>query len=132
MKFQHLDLLSKRITEYTVEVMRLPDPASDDLRLRQALGQLAHTTLIAGASYRWGRRASNKREFLARLQVAQSEFEEVLVWLEMMRSLEREPGSVQADWDRMIAQVRKIHQVIEASVRKALDDRKDEDDGKRT
>ena len=115
MKYRHLDKLAKLIMDFNVDVMRAVDKLEKlDARTELMLGQLGRVMLAAGASYRWGRRADNKREFVNRLLVSQAEHEETIHWLTMVENL-----SLPGDWPAYIATGRKIEQVITASLQRA-------------
>ena len=114
MKFRHLDKLARLMTDFTVDVMQAAGREQADGRFGQLLQQLVRVTLAAGSSYRWGRRATRKREFLNRLMVSQAEFAEVIVWLEMVAAQRSEPV-----WNETRATAEKINQILIASLANA-------------
>jgi four helix bundle protein len=123
MRPKHLDQLASIILDFTVDVMKASDRANSDPQATLLLHQLVRATLAAGSSYRWGRRASHKREFINRLSVSRSEFEEITAWLEMVAA--RHDDEV---WKRSLATARNINQILIASLDKARQRSKDIDD----
>lgn len=114
MKFQHLDKLSKLITEFTVDLMKAANKQPEEGRLGELLQQLVRVTLAAGSSYRWGRRASRKKEFVNRLRVSQAEFAEVIVWLKMLAV-----ECPQPIWNEALATAERVYDILTASLAKA-------------
>jgi four helix bundle protein len=115
MKYRHLDKLAKLIMDFNVDVLRALDKHQNvDSQTELLFGQLGRVMLAAGASYRWGRRATMKREFVNRLLVSHAEHEEAIHWLRMVASL-----NLAGDWQKYIAMGQKIDQVITASLHRA-------------
>lgn len=114
MKYRHLDMLAKLMTDFTVDVMQAAGREPTEGRFGELLQQLVRVTLAAGASYRWGRRATRRREFVNRLLVSQAEFAEVITWLEMVARQRTEPV-----WTDALATAQKINQILIASLAKA-------------
>jgi four helix bundle protein len=121
MKYRHLDKLAKLIMDFNVDVMKCVDKLKQlDERTELLIHQLLRVMLAAGSSYRWGRRADNKREFVNRLLVSQAEHEETVHWLTLV-SHTGLPG----DWPAFIATGQKIDKVLTASLKRASEAEKE-------
>lgn len=114
MKHRHLDTLAKLMTDFTVDVMQAAGREPAEGRFGELLQQLVRVTLAAGASYRWGRRATRRREFLNRLMVSQAEFAETITWLEMIVQQREQPV-----WTDALATAENINRILIASLAKA-------------
>jgi four helix bundle protein len=82
--FKMKNVLSERLLDFGVEIIRMVEKIRSNYAGRQIIGQLIRSSTSAGANYEEACGAESRSDFVHKLQIVLKELRESLYWLQLI------------------------------------------------
>jgi four helix bundle protein len=86
--FKMKNVLSERILDFGVEIIRMVEKIRSNYAGRQIIGQLIRSSTSAGSNYEEACGAESRSDFVHKLQIVLKELRESLYWLQLITKLD--------------------------------------------
>ena len=110
---EQINLLSERLLDFAVEVIKVVEKISKTFVGRQIAGQLIRSSTSAGANYEEACGAESRADFIHKLQIVLKELRESLYWLRLIEKTKLLPTQ---DMGPVIQDAQELSNIIGKSI----------------